>query len=474
MIRYGHNSITGILPAIVLEIAGREYIVNYIYLNQCMIDNTNKDNFLGSKYDTEYNNHYDNVISRCELNLDEVILFVGSGSESANVVFGDEFFTEYSSALENLLLDLENHVKTAYYDYPESCGKVTDGYFDRCISEVSTILENLKVLRHIFNRTSREKGLKIESLNLDVTLTYAEDGSGNPEDGILIETTIGTRYAASWISSFCNEPERLRLNLELLVHNDLDNFDFYFIDDLKDSYIRFERTKEDSNIFIIRVIPATASMPIIGVCLINEFIQQLYEGLLSCALQIGSPASAYEVERYDVKTKTYNYIGRASMYNKLKSPIIERYLALGCDNFYLYNDDKPLMRDQEVKHILKIGYDYSIVILTLEDYGPTFEVAENDTIYLTDSAKNEICTIVVPGLYKWQQKFANKSDGVKSKIGTIDTEQWHKQGLEFAIEIRKQLPRNCDLWYGYSFEDVDNRGSRPELVYMPIEDERGY
>jgi hypothetical protein len=485
MIRYGHNSITGSLSAIVLAVADREYVINYEFLNQCMIDQTQKKYFLGSHCD--YYNHHCDVASRCELNIDEVIFYVGRGSDSVNVVFGDEFFTQYSDALEHLLLDLKNHVITAYSDYnrPSINGNI-DEFFDYLIHKTGTILENLKVLRKIYNREIRyNNGYEVERLNLGVDLTYRYNIDFAPEDGIWIETTIGTRCAKSWISTYSAEPERLRLNLELFAYGQPDNFEFYFMDDLEDSFIRFERIVNVRDVYIVRVQPTSPTLYVIGVCQISDFIRQLYIGLLRCALQIGSPASSKEVKLWNKQIKIYNYTGKKSMYNKLKSPVIERYLVLGGD---LYDDEMPFKRDQEVNHILNIEADYSIYITTMEDYGPTFyvdeneklcytdslinldkriiHVGENDSIFLTDSSGNEICNIVVPGLYEWHHMFATKVDEADDTKDTPDAEQRQKRGMEFAIEIRRRLPKDCDLWYRYS----ESNDSMPKLILMPIDD----
>ena len=49
-------------------------------------------------------------------------------------------------------------------------------------------------------------------------------------------------------------------------------------------------------------------------------------------------------------------------------------------------------------------------------------------------------------------------------MGNMDVEKWHHRGLILAKELKKRLPEDIDVWYGYPFEDVEHRNCRPILI----------
>lgn len=179
---------------------------------------------------------------------------------------------------------------------------------------------------------------------------------------------------------------------------------------------------------------------IIGICDPRQVIKEIYEAMLNMGRN----------------NKNGWYCNHMALYNKMKSKIIENYI-----NKVKVPYKEVAMRQQVVKHVFTICPDYGGVLFDDEEkncYGcESLEDDEELNLHIDKSLVSE--------LRKWQSEFESKTDGVNSTMGTLDSKEWNRRGMELAQRLRQQLPDNYDLWYAYPFEDEENLGKRPMLIY---------
>lgn len=165
---------------------------------------------------------------------------------------------------------------------------------------------------------------------------------------------------------------------------------------------------------------------IVGYCNLKETVRTLYEGLLRMALLH--------------KEKGANYsLGLIEAYNMCKSPLIETYLS----------DDKisrckSSVRQVRIMDIVTISPDYDCCLIN----------QYNCAIDISDLHDEQGSPIEMPELEVWSSEIKHLI--VESEVGrdiVYDWHNWHKRGMELAKQLRKKLPRSCDLWYDPPFED---------------------
>lgn len=278
---------------------------------------------------------------------------------------------------------------------------------------------------------------------------------------------IGKRMHGSWISDWTNDLDKIRHNLESYVFNEKCRLVFDY--DTEETVIELTRlttlesTEEAGSGTVyhykdfmkVKISPggeSDATFPVVGICDQRQVIRQLYEGLLNAA------RSGFRFNRY--RDDNDWYCSPMTFYNRIKSPIVEDYL-----NERTYPDDELRIHQRIIRHILTICPDYGGVLFEDEDrvcYGCVSLCDEPDL-------NIRISAGLVSRFFQWQKTFESRSDGINGTMGTLDSGEWNRQGMELARRLRQNLPDDIDLWYGYPYEDEENRGKRPVLLYKDYE-----
>lgn len=287
---------------------------------------------------------------------------------------------------------------------------------------------------------------------------------------------IGDRSYETWFSDWDNNLETIRHQLESLLliygkESDIDlNFDMSTtsvrvkfvrvldrIDDMGNGYAF--KYKEYA---LVKILPNEfVNMPIIaGYCDRKQFVRTMYEGLLSLALQ------------YPIRGEYDNDEIRSEAYNKIKSPIIERFCGdaplfigsikeLDCRTTLLTQNNveqrdysNASNRQQWVKDAILIypAYDNRFAQSLFDDC--VDYTVEDDGTLDEDLYDNAGKPIVLPELYEWQQEI--EPIIIASETGKPYKKDWvdyHRRGLEIAHKLRKVLSSDFDLWYKAPFED---------------------
>lgn len=174
---------------------------------------------------------------------------------------------------------------------------------------------------------------------------------------------------------------------------------------------------------------------IFGFCEINKTIRTLYESLL------------WKAFLYPTEIKEYSQCNpMMTVYNKIKSPIIESFLTGKKDAKDCYS-----MRQVHIKSVLVINPDYDELICD-----ETHLVIDDEELSRIVGGKFD-----VKGFYEWGREI--HPIVIAAEFGEPYNMEWgdyHRRGLEFAKELRKCLPSEYDLWYHKPFED--NTCSIPE------------
>ena len=148
-------------------------------------------------------------------------------------------------------------------------------------------------------------------------------------------------------------------------------------------------------------------------------------------------------------------------YNHIKSPIIERYISRIKEDY-----NSIVERQRIIHHVFTISPDYTDVLGQMTGQSIPTSVSFDDvvTLYKEDDSEEVLCSVTLPGVYEWLNEFNRLSDGVNSTMGNLDVEKWYHRGLVLAKELKKKLPDDIDVWYGYPFDDVEHRDCRPILI----------
>lgn len=167
---------------------------------------------------------------------------------------------------------------------------------------------------------------------------------------------------------------------------------------------------------------------------------EFYEGLLLMARN-------YIIDSSD---SFYNY-------NKMKSPIIEKYLKTGC----LFSE-KPLKRQVEIRYILELNSDCDYIIKSIQHPNKPFIVTENK-LPIPDKDGNLIC---VSGLSQWIREVQDLKFEIKMfEEFEVDFNELQERGLRLAKEIKDQMPDYFDLWYYMPLLDKENKYQHPILIF---------
>ena len=177
-----------------------------------------------------------------------------------------------------------------------------------------------------------------------------------------------------------------------------------------------------------------------GNCKEDSTIHEFYEGLLLMARN-------YIIDSSD---SFYNY-------NKMKSPIIEKYLKTGC----LFSE-KPLKRQVEIRYILELNSDCDYIIKSILHPNKPFIVTENK-LPIPDKGGNLIC---VSGLSQWIREVQDLKFEIKMfEEFEVDFNELQERGLRLAKEIKDQMPDYFDLWYYMPLLDKENKYQHPILIF---------
>lgn len=204
-----------------------------------------------------------------------------------------------------------------------------------------------------------------------------------------------------------------------------------------------------------------------GYCKIKQAVAALYEGLLRLALTHDLVQSR----------KKYGKCSRMALYNMLKSPIVEDYLANLEEEEKLTTPTpkyEPAVRQRTIRTILQIKPDNDTCIEYLsEDREPLSAIDDRFEELLNKEGK----PIEIAGFSAWQKEMEsvigfgvvdNKEDEDDNedinKEPDFDWTDFHKRGMALAKELREQLPDDVDLWYSAPFEDPSGIVSQPFLV----------
>ena len=178
--------------------------------------------------------------------------------------------------------------------------------------------------------------------------------------------------------------------------------------------------------------------PIFGFCEIKKTISKFYESLLQMSLFYPETAN------YDC------YNSRITVYNQIKSPMIESFLT---DKKQF--EDTYATRQVRIKSILIINPDYDELIY------------DENNLMLYEDDLGEIINdeFDIQGFFEWGREI--HPIVIEASVGNPyekDWEDYHRRGLEYARELRKCLPDEYDLWYHRPFEDKTNTVPDKQLI----------
>jgi len=364
---------------------------------------------------------------------------------------------EYWQKVKNAIVQLYEGMrasKETYYD---------DKFFMENMSKIYSQLNLVEMLLLPGSRWAAD--IPVEDFTF-----ICPDNVGTYWNDIPYTIRIGQRQYNRWISDWCNDIDRLRHNLESYVFNkecelafELDTelttielSHFSTIDYTEQIYGGTMFHYKNFTKVVVHPEDVTVRIPLIAFCDTRQVLQQLYEGLLN----IGREA-VIQLGMNGHKPNWKWGFSPLAFYNKVKSLILEDYIQ---DRTLDHNEIRP--RSNVVSHIFTIQPDYTNVVIEQAGSCTPTSIDSDDILELHDeNGEQVICRMHVPGLYKWQQEFDLNSNGANSTMGNIDVATWHNEGMRLATYIRDRLPDDCDLWYGRPFEDEENRGKRPILVY---------
>lgn len=361
-------------------------------------------------------------------------------------------YDEYWAKVKNSIIQLYNVMSSGKETFYE--GKMT-------LEHISRVYSQLKLTEMLLMPgMKRTSDVNVEDFKFSCPLEENKGKSWSID--VPYSIVIGNRIYERWFSDWSNDLDNIRHNIEDYVFRKECKFVLDF--DTEEAiveltyYPTLESTEQVAggtayhykNFMKVVVRPGYYydGAALIGICEPKQVIRQLYEGLLNVA------RCGY---RYS-KNKNDNDWSCSPMtfYNSIKSPIIEDYLSER-----KYDEDEIRIRQRIIRHVFTISPDYTDVLFEDEEkrcYGA--DCLEDDAKLNLHVDKG-----LVSELRKWQLEFSTKSDGVNSTMGTLDSMDWNRRGMVLAQRLRQQLPDDIDLWYGYPFEDEENRGKCPHLIY---------
>ena len=368
--------------------------------------------------------------------------------------FGVKDFLKTAEELINCLCrDVDSKTATAY---------------DNIINpkEITKIVTQLKTLK-LFLMPQRLRSSEINEELLTFNCPAFDKDERDWAYDIPYILKIGNREIKSVISDWTNDMDYVRHQLESYCYCRQAQIKLYFEDEptiinLKKVSALASTKSIDSGIAYnyddylkVEIQPNSfiKGSAIYGFCNERQAIKELYEGLLNVG-RVG-----YEFKDYDFN----NPWGYDAMvfYNHIKSPIIERYISRIKEDY-----NSIVERQRIIHHVFTISPDYTDVLGQMTGQSIPTSVSFDDvvTLYKEDDSEEVLCSVTLPGVYEWLNEFNRLSDGVNSTMGNLDVEKWHHRGLVLAKELKKKLPDDIDVWYGYPFDDVEHRDCRPILI----------
>ena len=368
--------------------------------------------------------------------------------------FGVKDFLKTAEELINCLCrDVDSKTATAY---------------DNIINpkEITKIVTQLKTLK-LFLMPQRLRSSEINEELLTFNCPAFDKDERDWAYDIPYILKIGNREIKSVISDWTNDMDYVRHQLESYCYCRQAQIKLYFEDEptiinlkkvsalastksigsgIAYNYDDYLKVEIQPNSFF-------KGSAIYGFCNERQAIKELYEGLLNVG-RVG-----YEFKDYDFN----NPWGYDAMvfYNHIKSPIIERYISRIKEDY-----NSIVERQRIIHHVFTISPDYTDVLGQMTGQSIPTSVSFDDvvTLYKEDDSEEVLCSVTLPGIYEWLNEFNRLSDGVNSTMGNLDVEKWHHRGLVLAKELKKKLPDDIDVWYGYPLDDVEHRDCRPILI----------
>lgn len=247
---------------------------------------------------------------------------------------------------------------------------------------------------------------------------------------------IGNRTLKSHISEWSADFDYIRHQMENLTFN-LHSGDVGICFEDEPTIFRFTPksaltgTKEVDkgtvfnykDLMFVQIIPNefTKTPAIMGYCEFEETIRTMYESILQLGYVFASSAKYNSLD--------WHYSCGLSIYNTLKSDIVENYLCP--------DRAKPevVKRQTVVSHIITICCDEERLGF----------LENGESIYIILNAKDIVCIeglrdIVVKGIKRWEKQMLNADDN-------FDWAKWDDAGMKFAQEIRNRIPDDYDIWY---------------------------
>lgn len=370
-----------------------------------------------------------------------------------------------------LRFGLKDFLKIAEEVFTSLCHDVankTVTAYDNIINaqEITKIFIQLKVLK-LFLMPQRLRSSEINEELLTFNCPALDSDEREWACDIPYILKIGNREIKSGISDWTNDMDYIRYQLESYCYCRQAQIKLYFEDEptiinLKQVSALASTKSIGSRIacsydYFLEVVIQPNSFikgsAIYGFCNERQAIKELYEGLLNVG-RVG-----YEFKDYDFNNPwDYDAI---VFYNHIKSPIIERYIS-GIKKDY----NSIVERQRIINHIFTISPDYTDVLGQMTGQSIPTSVSSDDivTLYKGSDSEEALCSVTLPGVHDWLNEFNSLSDSANSTMGNMDVEKWHHRGLILAKELKKRLPEDIDVWYGYPFEDVEHRNCRPILI----------
>lgn len=273
-----------------------------------------------------------------------------------------------------------------------------------------------------------------------------------------IEIGFGDRKYVFWLEHWANSYESIRHDLENIYYKASGSVDIEV--DLHTSSVEFETVNILNSVepcgngygfgykklIKVTINPLSKNTPILcGYCESKQCISEIYEGLLLLALN------------HPFESNCNDDPSIFTVYNKLKSPIIEAFLT-----GRRYEDWEVAKRQQIIKEIITIDPNYDYIG---EISNRSVVEIDSDGLLSEEFIGKDGGRIKMPGLAEWWNEI--KPIIIDSETGHPYSKDWadyHHRGLKLMKELRSKLADDIDLWYRAPFEDKLKTITRPILI----------
>lgn len=328
--------------------------------------------------------------------------------------------SDYQQAVSDVLTAL---YQDALLDKPTIYGNSLD--FEK-LKTMAVQLKTSNMFSSIYRKTIND--ITIEQFSLDF-LGYS------PCDVDYV-AKIGDRKVESCLSDWTNDFDILRYQMEGLVFNTNQNdIEIHFEDD--PTIFRFRRANvltdtekvgkgvgfHYKELMRVEIHPNSfVKGPIIaGYCEYEETIRTMYEAIMNLGYIF---ATSPEYDSQD-----WRYSCGLSIYNTLKSGIVENYL---CPDRI---EPEVVKRQTIVSHIITICCDKDKFGF-FENGAPIYIFGNEEDMVHIDGFHS----FIVDGIKQWEKQMLEADEN-------FDWAKWDEAGLQFAQEIRNRIPDEYDIWY---------------------------